>query len=97
MAKTKSIRSRAATKCTRRVPSDGSQEREAFMREAALASARIEIRRQLRQGYALVTAAHQILGDTAEEADAKELLNMAEDLLSDLKWINRLDSEVAHA
>lgn len=66
-------------------------------------SALIEIRRQLNQAYALVNAARTVLlsqnqGDTTP----CDLLDMAEDLLGDHEWINRMDElqpreEVAHA
>jgi hypothetical protein len=66
-------------------------------------SALIEIRRQLERGYALVHAARSMLLETQEgRSTPTDLLDMAEDVLTDQTWINRMDellpraAEVAH-
>lgn len=64
-------------------------------------SALIEIRRQMNQAQALVTAARLLLLEKQDEDTVPcDLLDMAEDLLGDLEWINRMDElfpkEVRH-
>lgn len=58
---------------------------------AAAESALVELRRQLQQGLALVGAARQGLVSEFGESRASILLDMAEDVLADLTWIDRLD------
>jgi hypothetical protein len=55
-------------------------------------SALIEIRRQLDQAYALVSAARSLL-QSVKDPDAVpcDLLDIAEDLLADREWMNRMD------
>jgi hypothetical protein len=60
-----------------------------------------EIRRQLKQAYALVHGARvELLSINQDDSSAYELLDMAEDILGDREYINRMDElklrEVAH-
>ena len=54
-------------------------------KESALA----EIRRQLEQGYALIAGARALLSQD-NPRDADSLLNMAEDVLAEHEYINRV-------
>jgi hypothetical protein len=56
----------------------------------------VEIRRQFDQAYALVSAAKQRI-DARVDPTANILLDMAEDVLGELKYINRIDPPDASA
>jgi uncharacterized protein HemX len=56
----------------------------------AIESAIEEITRQLEQGYALVSAAKAQLVGVEDAHGAVTLLEMAEDVLADLEYVNRL-------
>ena len=53
-------------------------------------SAKAEIRRQFEQSYALVSSARHDLAEIAGTARAITLLDMAEDVLGELEYIDRL-------
>ena len=60
----------------------------------AVESAIAEIRRQLEQGYALISAARSRMVEFTNHDDTvpDALLDMAEDVLGDLRWVNRIGS-----
>ncbi len=53
-------------------------------------SAVAEIRRQLERAFSLVTGARSLLGEVDAE-DADRLLDMAQDILAEHEYINRVD------
>lgn len=62
-----------------------------------LQSAVVELRKQLERGYALASSARLTLQSLSDEPDPTtiELLEMTEELLGDLQYINRLDQALA--
>jgi hypothetical protein len=61
--------------------------------DGSRASAILELRRQLEQAYALVAGARALVNraGSIEGGSGDKLLEMAEEVLSDLKYIDRLD------
>lgn len=59
---------------------------------AAFQSATTEIRRQFNQAYALVTAARgRLLARPGNDEVAAILLDLAEDVLAELEYLDRID------
>lgn len=60
--------------------------------QPSIGSAAREIRRQLDQSYALVAGARALLSDSRhDQVEADRLLDMAEQVLSEKEYIDRID------